>query len=186
MTRKMNKQVILCGFGGQGIVLAGTILGQAAFRDGAWVAGTNSYGAAARGGACQAEVVISDKPIVFPRVIEPDILVAMYQTAFNRYIKEVKSEDAIVIYDPHFVSPKEIEGLNYISVPATKAAIDELNNGIVATIIMLSAVTEITKVVTKGALKSAVRDNVRETLRELNLRAVDIGFRLGGINSEKR
>ena len=64
------KQVVLCGYGGQGIVLAGTMLGKAAFNDGKWVSSTNSFGSAARGGACRAEVVISDGPVIFPHVIE--------------------------------------------------------------------------------------------------------------------
>ena len=80
-----TKQVMLCGLGGQGIVLAGAILGQAAFNDGKWVSSTGSYGAAARGGACRAEVVISETPIIFPYVIAADMLIAMYQTAHDKY-----------------------------------------------------------------------------------------------------
>ena len=78
------KQVILCGFGGQGIVLAGAILGHAAFNDGKWVSGTNSYGSAARGGECESEVVISDKPITFPYVLEADFLIAMREESLSR------------------------------------------------------------------------------------------------------
>ena len=84
------KQALICGYGGQGIVLAGAILGRAAFNDGKWVGGTNSYGAASRGGACRAEVVISDQPISFPYVIEADVLIAMYQSAYDKYIGQVK------------------------------------------------------------------------------------------------
>lgn len=178
------KQVILCGFGGQGIVLAGTMLGQAAFNDGKWVSGTNSYGAAARGGACQAEVVISDRPISFPHVIEADILVAMYQTAYDKYIGEVKHEEGVVIYDERF-APKEIKGLKYVSIPATRTAIEELNREIVGNVIILSAAVEMTGVVTKEALRSAVEQIVSERLRELDLRAVDIGFELGKREAHK-
>lgn len=173
------KQVVLCGFGGQGIVLAGTILGQAAFKDGKWVSSTNSFGAAARGGACRAEVVISDRPVIFPHVIEPDILIAMYQTAYRKYIGQVKRNEGVVIYDDGFVSPEEINGLKYVPIPATRTAIEELNSGMVANVIILSAAVEITKVVTKDALRSAIAEIVSERLRELDLKAVDIGFRLG-------
>lgn len=179
------RQVVLCGFGGQGIVLAGAILGYAAFKDGKWVSGTNSYGAAARGETCRAEVVISDKPISFPHVIEADVLIAMYQTTFNRCIGKVKHRDAVVIYDQRFVSLKKIEGLKYASIPATRTAIEELNNGMVANVIMLSATVEITRVVSKDALKSAVGENIRERLRELNLKALEIGFELGRMSSQE-
>ena len=178
------KQVILCGFGGQGIVLAGTMLGQAAFKDGRWVSATNSYGAAARGGTCRAEVVISDRQISFPHVIEADILIAMYQTAYSSYIDEVKQEKGIVIYDERFVSPKEIRGLKYVSIPATKAAIEELNSRLVANVIILGAAAGITQIVTQEALKSAVEDMVPERLRELDLRALDLGFKLGAKSRE--
>jgi 2-oxoglutarate ferredoxin oxidoreductase subunit gamma len=179
------KQVILCGFGGQGIVLAGTILGQAAFNAGKWVGGTNSYGAAARGGSCSAEVVISDEPISFPYVIEADVLVAMYQTAYNKYIGQVKREGGVVIYDDGFVSPKEITGLKYVSIPATKAAIEELGREIVANIIILSAAVEVTGVVTSDALRSAVEEIIPERVRELNLKALGIGFELGRAKSHQ-
>jgi len=172
------KQVMLCGFGGQGIVLAGTILGHAAFSDGKWVSGTNSYGAAARGGTCQAQVVISDRPISFPHVIEADILIAMYQIAYNKYIGQVKREGGVVIYDDEFV-PSEETGLKYVPIPATRTAIEELNNGMVANVIILSAAVEMTGVVTKGALRVAVEEILPEGLRELDLEAVDIGFQLG-------
>lgn len=177
------KQAVLCGYGGQGIVLAGTILGQAAFNDGKWVSGTNSYGAAARGGSCRAEVVISDRPIIFPYVSEIDILIAMYQTAYSKYIGQVKPEEGVVIYDDGFVSPEEITGLRYVPIPATRTAIEELNSGIVANVIILGATVEITGLVTIDALRSAVAEVVPERLRELDLKAVDIGFKLGRMKS---
>jgi len=178
------KQVILCGFGGQGIVLAGTILGQAAFSDGKWVSNTNSYGSAARGGACRAEVVISERPIIFPFVIAADTLIAMYQTAYDKYIGRVKTGEGVVIYDERFF-PEEMKGLRHVGVPATDTAVEELGTGIVANVIMLSAAVEMTDVVSKKALESAIRGIIPERLRQLNLKAMDIGFRLGGPRSDQ-
>ncbi|MBM4447768.1 MAG: 2-oxoacid:ferredoxin oxidoreductase subunit gamma [Chloroflexi bacterium] len=173
------KQALICGYGGQGIVLAGTILGRAAFNDGKWVGGTNSYGAASRGGACRSEVVISGQPISFPYVIEADVLIAMYQTAYNKYIGEVKSKGGIVIYDEQFVSPSKIDGLKQVPIPATRTAIEELKSEIVANMVMLGAAVELTGLVTKKALRSAVAETVAERLRALDLKAVEAGFRLG-------
>ena len=175
-------QVILCGFGGQGIVLAGTILGQAAFNDGKWVSSTNSYGAAARGGACRAEVVISERPIIFPYVIAADTLVAMYQTAYDKYVGHVKPSEGVIIYDERF-APAEAEGLKYIGIPATRTAIEELNNGMAAKVIILSAAIEITDVVGRKGLESAIEEIIPERLRALNLKAMDIGLRLGRTQS---
>lgn len=173
------KQVVLCGYGGQGIVLAGTMLGKAAFNDGKWVSSTNSFGSAARGGACRAEVVISDEPVIFPHVIEADILIAMYQTAYGKYIGQVKREGGIVIYDDGFVSPEKIAGLKYLPIPATKTAIEELESEIVANVIILSAAVEMTELVTQEALRSAIAEITHERLRKLDLEAADIGFKLG-------
>ena len=172
------RQVVICGYGGQGIVLAGTILGQAAFNDGKWVGGTNSYGAAARGGTCRADLVISDQPISYPYVIEADIMVAMFQTAYDKYIGQVR-EGGIVVYDDHFVSPGKADSLKQVPVSATRTAIEELKNEIVANMVMLGAAVEITGLVTKDALRSAIAETVAERLRELDLKAVAAGFRLG-------
>jgi 2-oxoglutarate ferredoxin oxidoreductase subunit gamma len=173
-----TKQVIMCGLGGQGIVLAGAILGQAAFSDGKWVSSTGSYGAAARGGACRAEVVISESPIVFPYVIAADMLIAMYQTAHDRYIRRVKPGEGVVIYDEGFI-PDEMKGLQYVGIPASAAAIEELNNGMTANVIILSAAVEMTDLVSKKGLISAIEEIIPERLGELNLKAMNIGFRLG-------
>ncbi len=173
------KQALICGYGGQGIVLAGTILGQAAFNDGKWVGGTNSYGAASRGGACRSEVVISGQPIIFPYVIEVDVLIAMYQTAYDKYIGDVRREGGVVVYDDRFVAPCKVDGIRQVPVPATRTALEELKSELVANVVMLGAVVEITGLVTKDALRSAVAETVAERLRELDLKAVEAGFRLG-------
>ncbi|GAG94886.1 unnamed protein product [marine sediment metagenome] len=170
------KQVRLCGLGGQGIVLAGTILGHAGINDRKWVAGSSSYGAEARGSACRSEVIISDEPISFPHVIEADILVAMSQGAYDKYIENVESEKGIVIYDDPLVSTKEINGLKQIGIPATNIAATELNNKQVANMVILGIAVGITKIVTKGALISAVEKNVPERFKALNLKAVELGL----------
>jgi len=172
------KQVILCGFGGQGIVLAGTLLGYAAFKDGRWVSGTNSYGAAARGGECESEVVISDRPITFPHVIEADFLIAMCQSAYDKYISKVK-RGGVVIHDKQLVSPKEGSAFKHVAIPATEAAAKRLNSSVVANIIALAAAIETSKVVSKGAFISAMTENIPERFRELNLKAANMGFSLG-------
>ena len=172
-----TEQVVLCGSGGQGIILAGIILSRAAFNDGKWVSNTGSYGAAARGGACQAEVVISESPIIFPFVIAADTLIAMCQTAYDKYVGRVKPGEGLVIYDERFV-PEEMKGLKYVAIPASRTAVEELNNAMVANVIILSAAVEMTGVVSTKELGSAIEETVPEKLTELNLKAMNIGFRL--------
>ena len=177
------KHVRLCGFGGQGVILAGTILGYAGVNDGKWVAGSNSYGAEARGGACRADVIISDKPISFPHVIKANILIAMYQRAYDRYIESVTNENGMVIYDQQMVDAREIPGLKQVGVPATSTAIKELKNKQVSNIVMLGAAAEITGIVNRDALITAIEKNVKARFKKLNLKAVELGFSLGKVEA---
>ena len=172
------RQVRISGFGGQGVVLAGTILGHAATKDGKWVAGASSYGAQARGGSARSDVVISDGPIVYPHVIEADVLVTMAQTAYNRYIEE-SAEGGFIIYDDEMVAPRPMDKVMQIGIAATSRAIKELNQKQSANIVMLGASAAITGIVTKEALIAAIGENVSERFRELNVKALELGFRLG-------
>jgi 2-oxoglutarate ferredoxin oxidoreductase subunit gamma len=173
-----SKQVRISGFGGQGVVLAGTILGHAATKDGKWVAGASSYGAQARGGSARTDIVISDEPIVYPHVIEADVLVTMAQTAYSKYIEEL-AEGALIIYDEEMVAPKAMDKAVQIGVAATSQAIKELNQKQSANIVILGAVAAITGLVTKTALIAAIAENVSARFKELNVKALELGFRLG-------
>ena len=173
------KQIRFCGFGGQGVVLAGTILGYAAIKDGKWVSGSNSYGAQARGGSARSEVVISDDPIKFPHVIESDILVALSQSAYDVYIKNMAEKDALVIYDDLMIKPAHLRGVQQIGVPATNVAIYELESKQVANMVMLGASVAITRIVNRQALISCIIENVAERFRDINVKALEVGYNLG-------
>jgi 2-oxoglutarate ferredoxin oxidoreductase subunit gamma len=172
------KQVRFCGFGGQGVVLAGTILGYAAVKDALWAAGSSSYGAQARGGYARSDVVISDGPIVYPHVIEADVLVAMSQSAYEQYRKEMAT-DGMIIFDEEMVAPVPVEGIRQVGVAATAAALKELKSKQTANMVILGASTALAGMVSRGALEAAIGENVSERFRELNLRAIEVGFRLG-------
>jgi 2-oxoglutarate ferredoxin oxidoreductase subunit gamma len=172
------RQVRLSGFGGQGVVLAGTILGYAAIKDGKWVAGSSSYGAQARGGAARSDVIVSDGPIVYPHVIEADILVAMAQTAYDKYTEEL-SREAWVIYDEEMVSQHPLEQARQVAVPATSSAIRELQQQQSANIVILGAAAAITGIASMESLRAAIVENVAERFRDLNLKALELGYQLG-------
>jgi 2-oxoglutarate ferredoxin oxidoreductase subunit gamma len=172
-------QIRFCGYGGQGVVLAGTILGHAAINDNKWVAGSNSYGAQARGGSARSEVVIAKNPIIYPHVIQVDILIAMSQTAYDQYIEDLAEQGALVIYDDMIVYPKDIPGVQQIGVSATKLSIDEFDNKQVANIVMLGASVAITKIVSKKSLIQSIQTNVGQRFRELNIKALNAGLRWG-------
>lgn len=173
------KQIRFCGVGGQGVVLSGTILGHAAIHDEKWVYGADDYGAQARGGSAESEVIISNHPIMFPHVIEADILVSFSQDAYDKYIQNIDEKGALVIYDDHNINPSKLNGAQQISIPAIHTAIHELHTKQVANIITLGALAGITGIVSKDALIAAIAANVPERFKEVNLKALEIGFNLG-------
>jgi 2-oxoglutarate ferredoxin oxidoreductase subunit gamma len=171
-------QIRFCGFGGQGIVLMSVILADAAVRDGLWVAGANSYGAQARGSACQAETVLAREPVDFPHVLEADVLVAMSQKAYERFLPNLKPE-GLAVYDEPQVSTFEHVSQPHVPIPATRKAVEELGNKQVANVVMLAACASLTNVVSKKALKEAVKENVPSRFTKLNLKALETGYALG-------
>ena len=172
------KQLRLCGIGGQGLVTAGAILGNAGILDKKYVSGSDSYGVRVRGGYALSDVVISDEPIVFPHVMSADILIPMSQDAYDTHIDTV-SPGGMVIYDDQLVLPQAREHIKQIGISATATALKQLNQKQMASIIMLGALVAITGVVSKDAILSAIRENMNERFHELNIKAIEIGYSTG-------
>jgi len=170
-------EIRIAGLGGQGVVLAGQILGRAAAYDGKQVVQTQSYGAEARGSAAKSEVIISDEKIGFPIVRKCDVLVAMSQTAMEKHRKDLK-EDGILVVEEDIVNvPHDIKA-KVIKVPATKTAEVKLNSKIYANVVMLGALTKITGLVSQGSVEKAIIESVSKEAQEKNINAFRIGFQL--------
>ncbi len=173
----MKKDIRICGFGGQGVILAGFIIGKAAsvFMDYHAVQ-SQSYGPEARGGAARSEVIISDEKIGYPRPIGVDCLVAMSQESFDSYRDDIR-EDTVIIVDPDLVKKHEI-GRPLYRVQALKIA-EDLGNKIVTNIVMVGAFTSIFKVLKPEAVKESVIDSVPKKFIDLNTKAFERGFEAG-------
>ena len=179
-------EVRIAGFGGQGVVLSGVLLGTAAaLYDKKNVTQTQSYGAEARGGAARSEVIISDAPIIYPKVLEPDILVAMSQTALDKYIDDLKANGTLII-DAELVKdlPERSDILVYKG-EFSKTAEEELGRRIVANMIMLGFLTTLTKITSKEALTETVQTGVPKGTEELNLNALEIGRKMANPRHER-
>lgn len=170
----MRKDIRICGKGGQGIMLAGYILGKAAsvFHDYNAVQ-MQSYGPEARGGAARSEVVISDEEIGYCGLYNVDYMMVMSQEAYNKYTKDI-AENAVMVLDPQLVQHVDFEG-GY-EVPATMIA-EDIGKRIVANIVMLGAFNEIADFVPNEALENSVKDSVPERFTELNFKALERGRR---------
>jgi len=172
------KQVRLSGFGGQGVVLAGLLLGHAGVMEWRHVSGSNSYGAEARGSGCKSEIVFSDSLIDFPHLTTADILVAMSQGAYDIYCQDVK-EAGLILYDQGLLTPKVELRVKQRGIPATEISVKKLKNKQAANIVLLGALIEITKIVSQKSMQKAMSLHMSERFRVLNLKALQTGIEMG-------
>jgi 2-oxoglutarate ferredoxin oxidoreductase subunit gamma len=173
----MEVNIRFCGFGGQGIILSGTTLGTAVVTyHNLYAVQTQSYGSEARGGMCQAELIISDAPIQSPHSDEKDILVALSPTALEEYLPSLKPGGTLII-DPLLIDDVPDVDARVIEVPAAETA-DELGNRLVANMVLLGFLIESTGMVGKEDLVQAVAELVPERYLDLNKQAVDRGIGL--------
>ena len=169
----MRKEIRISGFGGQGVVLAGYILGKAlTLYDGVEAVMTQAYGPEARGGASSANIVLSNEPIDYPFVQHPDILVTLSQEAYSKFRPTAKP-DALVLIDEDLVHSLKQD--HHHMIPATRLA-EELGRRIVANVVMLGFFTAVTGVVSREAMEKAIKSSVKPKTLPLNLRAFMTGY----------
>ena len=170
-------EVRISGLGGQGVVLAGQILGKAAAYNGKNVVQTQSYGAEARGSVAKSEVIISDGKIGFPMVRKCDILIAMSQEAVEKNIKDLK-EKGILLVDGDAVKKIPETNVRIFKIPATEIAEKMFKAKIYVNMIMLGALTNITKIVNEKSFTRAIKETVSTEAMNINLRAYKKGLTL--------
>ncbi len=174
--KKNHIEVRLSGFGGQGLVLAGIVLGRAAAvheRRNAVMA--QSYGPESRGGASCAEVIIDDGDIDYPHVIAPDVVLVLSQEAYARYGK-TRAPGVLMIAEKDIVQldPAAEAGRRSMRVPFTALA-EKVGRRIVLNMVALGFLCRATGVVSREALREAIKASVPRGTDELNLRAFDAG-----------
>lgn len=168
-------EVIISGLGGQGVVLAGEILGRAAVYDGKHVVQTQSYGAEARGSVVESGVIISDEKIDFPMVRKCDVLVVMNQSVLDKHVKILK-ENGTLLVDENMVENAQTVKAKVFRIPATKVAKTELKSKTYANLIMLGALTKVTGMVSEEAAEKGIIDSVSQREIKNNLDGFKRGF----------
>ncbi|MBI4322039.1 MAG: 2-oxoacid:acceptor oxidoreductase family protein [Chloroflexi bacterium] len=173
-----REEIRFSGFGGQGIILSGYIVGKAAaVFDNKFATLTQNYGPESRGGSCTAHLVVSDGPVAYPQVTSPTVQVLMSQEAFGKF-GGASANGSLVLVDEDLVVRNSAEHGNLLSVPATRMA-EGLGKRIMANIVMLGFFAAVTDVVSRDALREAIRTSVPAGTEELNLRAFDTGHAYG-------
>jgi 2-oxoglutarate ferredoxin oxidoreductase subunit gamma len=172
-------EIRIAGFGGQGVILSAIILGKAAsIYQEAFATMTQSFGPEARGGACSAQLIVSDAPVLYPYVTRPDILVVMSQEAYTRFVPELKDGGTLIV-EQDLVHLSDLKGdIRVYSVPATRIA-EELGKRMVLNSVMVGFFTAVTGLLDADAVRKAVADSVPASFRELNLKAFEKGFEHG-------
>lgn len=168
-------EIRLSGSGGQGLILAATVLADALIASGKEVLQTQSYGPEARGGASKAEVIVSQAEIDFPEVTAPDVTLCLSQEAFDCYAGETKP-GGVVLYDQELVAAQPLEGVRLVGLPFTELAETELGKVVVANIVALGALLKVTGLVPADQLREALGRRLPQRFLELNLKALALGL----------
>lgn len=167
----MKNEIILAGSGGQGLVLGGVILGEAAMLEGKNVVQTQSYGIATRGGFSQSEVIIADEEIIFQQVEKPDVILILSQETMDMY---KDTPNAIILYDSDLTEAQT--GDHFHGYPFTKMAI-ELGNSGTLNVIALGLISALTNIVSLESLQTILTDRFGKK-SALNLKALQKGVEL--------
>ncbi len=178
MRPEERREVMFGGFGGQGVVTAGFMIGQAAvLHDNKEATLTQVYGPEARGSACYSGVVISQGDISYPYLLSPEIMVIMSQEAYEKFLPQLQ-QGGVLVVDSTIVKPDKLaEKYQLYKVPATELA-EKLGRRIIANVIMLGFVGVVWDAVSVEALREAVKSRVPKRYLELNLNAFQTGVKL--------
>jgi len=167
-------EIKIGGLGGQGVILAGMIIGKAA----ALFDQKDATLPEARGSACSAQVIVSDGQILYPYVTRPDVMVSLSQDAYTRFVPELKP-DGVLIVEEELVKPQGLPATTKVfAVPATRIA-EELGRKMVLNIVVVGFFAAVVKLVGVDAMRQALKSSVPSGTEELNLKAFERGYQYG-------
>ena len=171
-------RIVFSGSGGQGVITAAIVLAEAAvLHQNLNAVQTQSYGPEARGGATRADVVLSQEPIRYPKVIHPNILVSLTQEAYNKFAAIIRP-GGLLLVDSRFVHTARRVDARQVALPMHENVMQEIGKPVVFNICMLGALTHLTKVLQPEAIVQALRSRVPGEFVEMNEKALNLGARL--------
>ncbi len=170
----MRTEIRLCGFGGQGLILASKILAQAAIIDGKIVTQYQTYGAQVRGGTIKGDIVISDSEINYPTVLSPDFFIALSQDAYDKYSCTVKDEGKIII-DPFYVHKVDRD---HMAIPFFETVKENLSSTLPLNMAVIAFIAEFTGVVSEKSVHKSVLEKVPPHTVGLNMQALQLGVNI--------
>ena len=172
-------RMVFSGSGGQGVITAAIILAEAAvLYDDLTAVQTQAYGAAARGGATRSDVIISDVPINFPKVIQPNVLVCLTQESYNTFYGIIRP-GGLLITDTRYVQPQLKVDAIQRQLPMYETVMDRIGKPIVFNICMLGAVVGLTQLVRSASIMKVLEQRIPSGFIEMNRQALELGLEIG-------
>lgn len=174
-----RSRLVFSGSGGQGVITAAIILAKAAVMfEGKNATQSQSYGAAARGGATRSDVLISESDIFFPKVVQPNILVSLTQESYNTFSGIIRP-GGLLLVDSKFVSIENKVDAKHLSLPMYDTVMEKIGKPIVFNICMLGALLGATRLVRGESILKVLETTIPKDFMEMNKTALDLGIRMG-------
>ncbi len=177
-----RSRLVFSGSGGQGVITAAIILAKAAaIFENKNAIQSQSYGAAARGGATRSDIILSDSEIYFPKVIQPNILVSLTQESYNKFSTIIRP-GGLLLVDSRYVDIMKKVDAKHITLPMYETVMEKIGKPIVFNICVLGALIGITELVKPKSVLSVLEDTIPKDFMDMNKRALDLGLKMGKKN----
>jgi len=177
----MTEKILIAGFGGQGVILAGKLIANAGMLEDKYVSHIPSYGVEMRGGTANCSVVVSDREVASPFVFHPTILIVMNEPSLIKF-EETTVSGGMIFVNSSLISKKVIRrDVKTFYIPATNIA-EEAGSGKASNMAMIGAMIAITKLVSVESIKSSLPEVVSQRnikYNEINLKAFQMGYEYG-------
>lgn len=174
-----RSRIVFSGSGGQGVITAAIILAKAAaIFEGKNAIQSQSYGAAARGGATRTDIVIADSEINFPKVLQPNILVSLTQESYNKFSPIIRPGGLLLVDSKYVTIGKKVDAKHRV-LPMFDTVLKEIGKPIVFNICMLGALIGITKLIKPESILKVLETTIPKDFMEMNKKALAMGIRMG-------
>jgi 2-oxoglutarate ferredoxin oxidoreductase subunit gamma len=174
-----RSRLVFSGSGGQGVITAAIILAKAAaLFEGKNAVQSQSYGAAARGGATRTDILISDEEINFPKVIQPNILVSLTQESYNKFSPIIRP-GGLLLMDTKYVTIDKKIAAKHICLPMYETVMEKIKKPIVFNICMLGALIGISQLVKPESILKVLETTIPKDFMDMNKKALELGIQMG-------
>jgi len=172
-------RLVFSGSGGQGVITAAIILAKAAVLfENKNAIQSQSYGAAARGGATRSDIIIDDSQIYFPKVIQPNVLVSLTQESYNKFAPIIRPGGLLLVDSKYVTIGKKVDA-KHITLPMFDTIMEKIGKPIVFNICMLGALIGISGLIKPESILKVLKTTIPEDFMAMNKKALDLGLKMG-------